>query len=114
MAPPSSGPTSPAPEPSPVTPPPALPPRDPDAELAAHLAQAVCAEAALHTTESCLQMMGGIGFTWEHPTHLSAQARRGWAAPVRHTRSAPTGHRRLRDIPTELERAHVIRHPDHE
>ena len=43
---------------------------DPDAELAAHLAEAVCAEAALHTTESCLQMMGGIGFTWEHPTHL--------------------------------------------
>jgi alkylation response protein AidB-like acyl-CoA dehydrogenase len=43
---------------------------DPDAELAAHLAQAVCAETALHTTESCLQMMGGIGFTWEHPTHL--------------------------------------------
>ncbi len=43
---------------------------DPDAELAAHLAQAVCAEAALHTCESCLQMMGGIGFTWEHPTHL--------------------------------------------
>jgi alkylation response protein AidB-like acyl-CoA dehydrogenase len=42
----------------------------PDAELAAHLAQAVCADVALDTAEACLQMMGGIGFTWENPTHL--------------------------------------------
>ena len=42
----------------------------PDAELAAHLAQAVCADVALDSAEACLQMMGGIGFTWEHPTQL--------------------------------------------
>jgi alkylation response protein AidB-like acyl-CoA dehydrogenase len=41
-----------------------------DSELAAHLAQAVCADVALETAEACLQMMGGIGFTWEHPTQL--------------------------------------------
>ena len=41
-----------------------------DTELAAHLAQAVCADVALDTAEACLQMMGGIGFTWEHPTQL--------------------------------------------
>jgi alkylation response protein AidB-like acyl-CoA dehydrogenase len=41
-----------------------------DTELAAHLAQAVCADVALQTAEACLQMMGGIGFTWEHPTQL--------------------------------------------
>ena len=41
-----------------------------DHELAAHLAQAVCADVALDTAEACLQMMGGIGFTWEHPTQL--------------------------------------------
>lgn len=73
---------------------------DPDAELAAHLAQAVCAEAALHTCESCLQMMGGIGFTWEHPTHLLLKR----AAAGLRLLGTPEAHRRrigeLRTIPT--------------
>ncbi len=73
---------------------------DPDAELAAHLAEAVCAEVALHTTESCLQMMGGIGFTWEHPTHLLLKR----AAAGLRLLGTPEAHRmaigRLRDIPT--------------
>jgi alkylation response protein AidB-like acyl-CoA dehydrogenase len=73
---------------------------DPDAELAAHLAQAVCAEAALRTTESCLQMMGGIGFTWEHPTHLLLKR----AAAGLRLFGTPEAHRRrigeLRGIPT--------------
>jgi alkylation response protein AidB-like acyl-CoA dehydrogenase len=73
---------------------------DPDAELAAHLAEAVCAEAALHTCESCLQMMGGIGFTWEHPTHLLLKR----AAAGLRLLGTPDAHRRrigeLRDIPT--------------
>ncbi len=73
---------------------------DPDAELAAHLAQAVCAEAALHTCESCLQMMGGIGFTWEHPTHLLLKR----AAAGLRLLGTPEAHRRrigeLRAIPT--------------
>jgi alkylation response protein AidB-like acyl-CoA dehydrogenase len=72
---------------------------DPDTELAAHLAEAVCAEVALRTTESCLQMMGGIGFTWEHPTHLLLKR----AAAGLRLLGTPEAHRlaigRLRDIP---------------
>ena len=61
---------------------------DAEADLAAHLAQAVCSETALDTVEQCLQMMGGVGFTWEHPMHL--HLKRGAAtlgllgAPERH------------------------------
>jgi alkylation response protein AidB-like acyl-CoA dehydrogenase len=73
---------------------------DPDSELAAHLAEAVCAEVALRTTENCLQMMGGIGFTWEHPTHLLLKR----AAAGLRLFGTPEAHRlaigRLRDIPT--------------
>ena len=72
----------------------------PDVELAAHLAAAVCTETALHTTESCLQMMGGIGFTWEHPTHLLLKR----AAAGLRLFGTPEAHRlaigRLRGIPT--------------
>jgi alkylation response protein AidB-like acyl-CoA dehydrogenase len=60
----------------------------PDAELAAHLAEAVCADVALDTAEACLQMMGGIGFTWENPTHLllkrAAASHAFLATPERH------------------------------
>ncbi|WP_155373368.1 acyl-CoA dehydrogenase family protein [Catellatospora vulcania] len=43
---------------------------DPDARLAAALAQAHCGPVALRAAEECVQMHGGIGFTWEHPAHL--------------------------------------------
>jgi alkylation response protein AidB-like acyl-CoA dehydrogenase len=33
-------------------------------------AQSMCSEVALHAAEECIQMMGGIGMTWEHPAHL--------------------------------------------
>jgi alkylation response protein AidB-like acyl-CoA dehydrogenase len=73
---------------------------DLDAELAAHLAEAVCAEAALHTCENCLQMMGGIGFTWEHLIHLLLKR----AAAGLRLLGTPEAHRlaigRLRAIPT--------------
>ncbi|MDI2131592.1 acyl-CoA dehydrogenase family protein [Yinghuangia seranimata] len=42
----------------------------PDAEVAASLAQAYCGDVAVHAAEECVQMHGGIGFTWEHPAHL--------------------------------------------
>ncbi|MGC0417488.1 acyl-CoA dehydrogenase family protein [Embleya sp. AB8] len=42
----------------------------PDAAVATALAQAYCGEVAVRTTEECVQMHGGIGFTWEHPAHL--------------------------------------------
>jgi alkylation response protein AidB-like acyl-CoA dehydrogenase len=43
---------------------------DPDASLAASLAQAFCAQVAVKAAEECVQLHGGIGFTWEHPAHL--------------------------------------------
>ena len=43
---------------------------DPDMAVAASLAQAYCSPVAVKAAEECLQMHGGIGFTWEHPAHL--------------------------------------------
>jgi alkylation response protein AidB-like acyl-CoA dehydrogenase len=44
--------------------------RDPDLPVAAALAQAFNGPMAVRTAEECLQLHGGIGFTWEHPIHL--------------------------------------------
>ena len=41
-----------------------------EAEVAASLAQAHCSGVAVRAAEECVQMHGGIGFTWEHPAHL--------------------------------------------
>jgi alkylation response protein AidB-like acyl-CoA dehydrogenase len=43
---------------------------DPDTPVAIALAKAVCSDIAVRAAEECLQLHGGIGFTWEHPTHL--------------------------------------------
>lgn len=43
---------------------------DTEAELAAALAQAHCSSVAVAAAETCVQLHGGIGFTWEHPAHL--------------------------------------------
>ena len=43
---------------------------DPDTPVAAALAQAFCAPVAVKAAEECVQLHGGIGFTWEHPAHL--------------------------------------------
>ena len=43
---------------------------DPDATVAVALAQAYCSEVAVLAAQECVQMHGGIGFTWEHPAHL--------------------------------------------
>jgi alkylation response protein AidB-like acyl-CoA dehydrogenase len=43
---------------------------DPDLPVAAALAQAFCAQVAVKAAEECVQLHGGIGFTWEHPAHL--------------------------------------------
>ncbi|MGV0834411.1 acyl-CoA dehydrogenase family protein [Mycolicibacterium thermoresistibile] len=42
----------------------------PDLPVAAALAKAHCSEVVQQAAEECLQLHGGIGFTWEHPTHL--------------------------------------------
>lgn len=41
-----------------------------EASLAAALAQAHCGPIAVRAAEECIQLHGGIGFTWEHPAHL--------------------------------------------
>ena len=43
---------------------------DPDLPTAAALAQAFCSPVAVKAAEECVQLHGGIGFTWEHPAHL--------------------------------------------
>lgn len=42
----------------------------PDTPVAVCLAQAQCSDTAVRAAEECVQMHGGIGFTWEHPAHL--------------------------------------------
>jgi alkylation response protein AidB-like acyl-CoA dehydrogenase len=43
---------------------------DPDAKVAVAVAKAFCSETAVLAAQECVQMHGGIGFTWEHPAHL--------------------------------------------
>jgi alkylation response protein AidB-like acyl-CoA dehydrogenase len=43
---------------------------DPDTAVAVAVAQAHCSVVAVRAAEECVQMHGGIGFTWEHPAHL--------------------------------------------
>lgn len=44
--------------------------RDPDLPLAVAVAQAFNPPMAVRAAEECLQLHGGIGFTWEYPVHL--------------------------------------------
>jgi alkylation response protein AidB-like acyl-CoA dehydrogenase len=43
---------------------------DPDVPVAVALAKAACGEAAVLAAQECVQLHGGIGFTWEHPAHI--------------------------------------------
>jgi alkylation response protein AidB-like acyl-CoA dehydrogenase len=43
---------------------------DRDAPVAVALAKSACCEAAVLAAQECVQLHGGIGFTWEHPAHL--------------------------------------------
>jgi alkylation response protein AidB-like acyl-CoA dehydrogenase len=43
---------------------------DADAPVAVALAKAACSDIAVRAAEECVQLHGGIGFTWEHPAHL--------------------------------------------
>lgn len=47
-----------------------LEPDHPEAQLSADIAAAAALDAAVSAAESCIQIHGGIGFTWEHPAHL--------------------------------------------
>jgi len=41
-----------------------------DRHLSARIAGAVALGAAAHCAKECIQLLGGIGFTWEHDAHL--------------------------------------------
>jgi alkylation response protein AidB-like acyl-CoA dehydrogenase len=41
-----------------------------DRFVASAVAQAYCSDVAVHAAQECVQLHGGIGFTWEHPAHL--------------------------------------------
>jgi alkylation response protein AidB-like acyl-CoA dehydrogenase len=43
---------------------------DADAQVAVALAKSACSDVAVTAAQECVQMHGGIGFTWEHPAHL--------------------------------------------
>ncbi|NNH70858.1 acyl-CoA dehydrogenase [Nocardia uniformis] len=43
---------------------------DPEVHLSADIAAAAALDAAVSAAEACIQIHGGIGFTWEHPAHL--------------------------------------------
>jgi alkylation response protein AidB-like acyl-CoA dehydrogenase len=43
---------------------------DADTPVAVALAKAACGDAAVLAAQECVQLHGGIGFTWEHPAHL--------------------------------------------
>jgi alkylation response protein AidB-like acyl-CoA dehydrogenase len=42
----------------------------PDASIAATLAYAYCSRAFANAAKECIQIHGGIGYTWEHDAHL--------------------------------------------
>jgi len=71
---------------------------DPDTPVAAHLAQAHCAEVAVRAAQDCVQLHAGIGFTWEHPAHLYLKRAKSdaiaFGTPARH-RDALAGLLRL-------------------
>jgi alkylation response protein AidB-like acyl-CoA dehydrogenase len=62
--------------------------QDPDTPVAIALAKAACGDAAVLAAQECVQLHGGIGFTWEHPAHLLLKrARSGsmaFGTPDRH------------------------------
>ncbi|MGI8331761.1 acyl-CoA dehydrogenase family protein [Actinomadura scrupuli] len=72
---------------------------DPDTPVAVAVAQAHCSAVAVRAAEECVQMHGGIGFTWEHPAHLFLKRAKSTAialgTPDRH-RAALAG---LVDLP---------------
>jgi alkylation response protein AidB-like acyl-CoA dehydrogenase len=70
----------------------AQPGLSPDQEYAAGVAAVVALDAAVTVSHECIQVLGGIGYTWEHDAHLYyrralslralAGDGQGWAAAV--------------------------------
>jgi alkylation response protein AidB-like acyl-CoA dehydrogenase len=62
----------------------------PDLAIAGSIAHSVCSEVAVRAAEECIQLHGGIGFTWEHPSHLFLKRAKSsmlfFGGPDRHRR----------------------------
>lgn len=56
--------------------------RSPDLPVVAPLAKAAAADAFTHIAGECIQLHGGIGFTWEHDAHLFFK--RAWTTALLH------------------------------
>ena len=73
--------------------------RDADAPVAVALAKAACSDIAVRAAQECVQLHGGIGFTWEHPAHLYLKRAKSSSIGF----GTPSGHRaslaRLVDLP---------------
>jgi alkylation response protein AidB-like acyl-CoA dehydrogenase len=84
-----------------------------DDPLADQAAAALAPQVLLRTAEGCIQVLGGMGFTWEHDAHLylkRALALRSLVGPpprwhARAVAQARSGHRRSLavDLPPEAE-----------
>jgi alkylation response protein AidB-like acyl-CoA dehydrogenase len=47
--------------------------------VAARVAKSTCSDAAVAVTSANVQILGGIGYTWEHDAHLYYRRARGAA-----------------------------------
>ncbi|HYZ98793.1 MAG TPA: acyl-CoA dehydrogenase [Acidimicrobiales bacterium] len=63
---------------------------EPGAALAQAAAAALAPEAAFRAAQDCIQVLGGIGYTWEHDAHIFLKR----AASLRHLLPAPAVARR--------------------
>ncbi|MFI6276631.1 acyl-CoA dehydrogenase [Streptomyces sp. NPDC050988] len=83
-------------------------------ELVTALAAGVALDAALTCAKDCVQVLGGIGFTWEHDAHLYlrralvARQLLGGGHLLRAVGAAENGARR--ELRTELPEAEAARH----
>lgn len=83
-------------------------------ELVTGLAAGVALDAALTCAKDCVQVLGGIGFTWEHDAHLYlrralvARQLLGGGHLLRAVGAAENGARR--ELRTELPEAEAARH----
>jgi 3-oxochol-4-en-24-oyl-CoA dehydrogenase len=60
-----------------------------DARLAAEMAAALAPDAAFRCAKDCVQVLGGIGYTWEHDAHLYLKR----ATAMRHLLAPPSAWR---------------------
>ena len=60
---------------------------EPDAALSAWTAKAFCSDAAMSCAAECIQIHGGIGFTWEHDAHFYFKRARALQSLFGHPRA---------------------------